>query len=103
MATVRSISMKGNETILSAALSEDEHELLKALKHVLIFPEEFDEHLTTGRLGNSNRVMLPKKVLKKHGIELEGNVPAKIFGVNGKKFLLIRIEDVKIGVPKFRE
>jgi len=76
---------------------------LKASRNVLILPEEFDEFLTTGKLGNSNRIMLPKKVLKKHAIELKGKVPAKIFDVNGRKFLLIKLEEIKIGIPKFKE
>lgn len=103
MASIRSITVKSDEILVNATLSEDEHRLLKSTKNIIILPEEFEEQLTTGKLGNSNRIMLPKKILKKHGIELKGKVPAKIFDLNGTKFLLIKLEEIKFGIPKFKE
>ncbi len=103
MASIRSINMKDYEIIMKAVISEEEQKLLKEMRNILILPEEFDESLTTGKLGNSNRIMLPKKVLKKHSIELKGKVPAKIFAVNGRKFLLIKLEELKIGIPQFKD
>jgi len=103
MANIRSINMKNNEIILNVLVSEDEYGLLNDTKDMVIVPEKFDESLTTGKLGNSNRIMLPKKILKKHKIELKGKVPARIFDLNGKKFLLIKLDEKMIGVPEFEE
>lgn len=103
MATIRSINMENDEVMLTAAISNDENKSMKGARDIIILPCEFDEELTTGKLGNSNRIMLPKKILKEHNIELKGKVPAKAFVMNGKKFLLIKLDEKVAGVPKFKE
>ena len=66
--------------------------------------ESLNEKLTTGKLGNSNRIMLPNKILKKYGIKkLSKKVPSKIFEYNGNKLLVIKLEESKIGIPVFEE
>lgn len=103
MAIIRSINMEKGEIILNLTISEEEYSLTENMKEMIIVPENFDESLTTGKLGNSNRIMLPKKILKKHDIELRGKAPAKIFEMGGKKFLLIKLEEKRIGIPEFKE
>jgi len=41
--------------------------------------------------------------LKKHRIELRGKVPASIFEFNNKKFLLIKLDEKKVGIPEFKD
>ncbi len=103
MAKIESIEMKNSKIFLNASITEEEYKLLNQCKNAIIISEEFDENLTTGKLGNSNRIMLPKKILKKHKIELKGKVPAKIFDVEGKILLLIKLDEKITGVPEFKE
>ena len=103
MALIRSVNIEDGEIILNLSITEEEYKLISGLKEVILVSEEFEDELTTGRLGNSNRIMLPKKILKKHEVELKGKVPAKIFEVGNKKFLLVKLEERKEGVPEFRE
>ncbi|RKZ28301.1 hypothetical protein DRQ26_01380 [bacterium] len=103
MAIIRSVKMENGEIILSLSITDEEYKFISGAKEVIIATENFDEFLTTGKLGNSNRIMLPKKILKKHGIELRGKVPAIILKEGGRKFLLIKIDEKKKGVPKFEE
>ena len=103
MALIRSVNIEDGEIILNLSITEEEYKLISGLKEVILVSEEFEDELTTGRLGNSNRIMLPKKILKKHEVELKGKVPAKIFEVENKKFLLVKLEERKEGIPEFRE
>ncbi|MCK4634365.1 MAG: hypothetical protein KAT37_00650 [Candidatus Aenigmarchaeota archaeon] len=103
MATIESINRVRDNIYVTSSISEKENKTIKFHKNVLILPEEFEDSLTTGKLGNSNRIMLPKKILKRHDIELHGKVPARIFGIGNKKFLLIKLDEKKVGVPQFKE
>jgi hypothetical protein len=48
--------------------------------------------------------MLPNKVMEKHGVEkLLKKVPATIFESGGGKYLLIRLEEKRPGVPSFAD
>ena len=107
MATIKSIEF-GDEILATFSISEQEDNVLKqSEKKMVILPSSsdiLDEVLTTGRLGNGNRIMLPMKILKRHNIKkLLKNVPAKIFEVDDSKFLLIRLEESMPGVPVFKE
>ncbi|ODS37216.1 MAG: hypothetical protein A7315_04245 [Candidatus Altiarchaeales archaeon WOR_SM1_79] len=107
MATIKSIEF-GGEILATFSISEKEYDLLKrSERDIVILParsDVLDDILTTGRLGNGNRIMLPTKILRKHNIKkLLKNVPAKIFEVDDSKFLLIRLEKYKPGVPVFKE
>jgi hypothetical protein len=108
MATVKTIDMSGNDVFVTLKISEEEYDLLKPkIKDLIIVPadtEGFNEKLTTGKLGNSNRIMLPNKILKKYEIKkLLKKVPSKIFEYNGNKLLVIKLEESKIGIPVFKE
>ncbi len=103
MAVIKTISMDMDEIFVIASVSEQENEMIKCSNKILIFPNKFDESLTTGKLGNSNRIMLPKKILKKHEIELRGKVPARLFECDGNKYLLVKLEERIDGVPYFED
>ena len=92
---------------LNLRISVSEYSLLKSPRgSILLLPADpgiLEEWLTTGKLGNGNRIMLPNKVMKKYHVkELHKKVPAGIFEVNGGKFLLIKLEEHKPGVPTFK-
>lgn len=108
MGKIESIQMKNGGIYLNIMVSEEECALIKEKcpftnggGEVMVVPEDFDESLTTGKLGNSNRIMVPKKILKRQKIELKGKVPAAFFNVGGKKMLLIKLGEKIIGVPEF--
>jgi len=108
MADINSIDMETEEILVNLKISESEYAPLKlARRNLLLLPTDsgiLDEVLTTGKLGNGNRIMLPNRTLRRHGVEkLRKKVPAKIFEVDGSKFLLIKLEESKPGVPVFRE
>lgn len=108
MADIRSIDMKGDEIHVGLKISKNEYELLgQETRDLLLIPAHpniLDRLLTTGRLGNSNRIMLPKKILDKYDIKyLEKKVPAKAFRINDEVFLLIKLKKSTIGIPTFRE
>jgi len=108
MATIKTIDMNGNDILLTLKISEEEYDLLKAkIKNLMVVPVDtnlLNDELTTGKLGNSNRIMLPNKILKKYEIKkLLKKVPSKIFESNGNKLLVIKLEESKIGIPVFKE
>ncbi|MCK4714767.1 MAG: hypothetical protein KAT35_04275, partial [Candidatus Aenigmarchaeota archaeon] len=57
---------------------------------------------TTGKLGNSNRIMMPKKVLQLFKIdELDKKVPAMLFRNAGSVYLLLKLKKSMLGIPLF--
>ena len=72
MADIDSIDMKNDKILVNLKLTKDEYKLLKqSTKRLLLLPTEpniLDELLTTGKLGNSNRIMLPNKILHRHNV-----------------------------------
>jgi hypothetical protein len=107
MAAIKSLEF-GDEILATFSLSQREYDLLKqSEEHLAILPVGsgiLNEVLTTGRLGNGNRIMLPTKILKAHNVNtLLKNVPAKIFELDENKFLLIMLEESKSGVPVFEK
>ncbi len=108
MAEIKTIDMNDNKIELKLIITEEEYKILKHhMTDLIIFPSGSDTlkyMLTTGKLGNSNRVMLPKKVLESFGIRtLEKKVPTNIFLVNDNAYLLIKIKKSEFGIPKFEE
>ncbi|UCC91808.1 MAG: hypothetical protein JSV39_00865, partial [Candidatus Aenigmatarchaeota archaeon] len=92
-----SIDIKKNKIMVNLKVSKSEYELLgHNTSNLLLLPtnlEFLNRPLTTGKLGNSNRVMLPKKILERYEIKiLEKKVPARAFGVHDEIFLLIRLK-----------
>lgn len=108
MAEIKCIDMHGGKMEIKLSISKDEYRLLKHnMSDLTILPCGKDAliySLTTGKLGNSNRVMLPKKILESFEIhELDKHVPANIFILNGDALLLMKIKKSKLGIPDFKE
>lgn len=108
MAEIRSIDIKRDDIIVNLKVSKNEYELVgNNTSNLLLVPtsQEFlNRPLTTGKLGNSNRIMLPKKILEKFEIrKLEKKVPARTFSVDDEVFLLIKLKRSTFGIPVFKE
>ncbi|MCD6591027.1 MAG: hypothetical protein J7K72_03590 [Candidatus Aenigmarchaeota archaeon] len=108
MAEIRSITVNKDEIIVNLRVSKSEYEIIpKNIDNIILLPSDdksLSNSLTTGKLGNSNRIMLPKKILSRYNIKtLEKKVPAKVFRINDEVFLLIKLKKSKFGIPTFEE
>lgn len=108
MADIHSIDMKKGNIMVNLKISRSEYEMLsQETRNLLLLPTRsniLDRPLTTGKLGNSNRIMLPKKILDRHEItNLEKKVPAKTFKINDEVYLLIKLKKSSFGMPMFKE
>lgn len=107
MALIRKVEFEGSDILLHLKILKEEYTLLKEGKHLLLIPVDpnsLDEELTTGALGTSSRVMLPKRMLERHGVaELPKKAHSKFFNVDGRKFLVVDLSVSQPGVPKFLE
>ena len=106
MADIRNIAMENDEILVNLRVSREEHELLKQnTENILLIPsgqDTFDHTLTTGRLGNSNRIMMPKRILERGGVStLEKKVPAMLFRNAGSVYLLLKLKKSMLGIPLF--
>lgn len=106
MADVKSINIESDSIIVNLEISESEYSVLKmAREKLVVLPADthvLDEVLTTGKLGNGNRIMLPNKIMKRHDVKkLHKKVPSRIFDIDGNKYLLIKLDEYLPGVPKF--
>ncbi len=105
MAELKTINLEAEKIYVTLAVTKQEYDLLKEdTKNLVVLPAaKLNEVLTTGRIGNGNRIMLPNKVLKRNEIkELFKHVNARIFDADSKKLLLIKLEDNKRVVPNFK-
>jgi len=108
MAEIRSIDVKKDEITVNLKVSKAEYEMISSTtSDLLIMPtsHSFLSHsLTTGKLGNSNRIMLPKKILERLEIKiLDKKVPAKTFKIDDEIFLLIKLKKSTFGIPVFKD
>ena len=108
MAEIYSMDMRNSEILVSLRITKAEYRLLEQETKGLVLlptgPETLDEMLTTGKLGNSNRIMMPKKNMAKHNVrQLPKKVMSKIFRMNGDTILLIKLKESKVGIPVFKE
>jgi hypothetical protein len=101
MAEICSIDIKKNDILVNVKVSKDEYRLM------LLLPtnhEFLNRPLTTGKLGNSNRIMLPKKILEKFEVKkLEKKAPARTFRIGDEVFLLVKLKKSTFGIPEFKE
>jgi hypothetical protein len=104
MADIESVEV-GEDIRVCLKLTPVEYEVLGGkVENLLLISAELDKALTTGKIGNSNRIMVPKKLLHEHNIsKLPKKVPSKIFEIRGDKFLLLKLEESKEGIPIFEE
>ena len=108
MAEISSIDIKKNDIQVNLKVSKSEYELLENHTSNLLLvptnPDFLNYPLTTGKLGNSNRIMLPKKILQKFDVKnLEKKVPAKTFRINDEIYILIKLKKSTFGIPEFKE
>jgi hypothetical protein len=108
MADIHKIEVAGDEITVSLKVSKEEYDNLRQKTSELVLvptmPEDMNHVLTTGTLGNSNRIMLPKRVMERESIaSLDKKVPARVLRSNGDVFLLIRLKESAVGIPSFGE
>jgi hypothetical protein len=108
MAEIKTIDMTNSRIDVKLSINRDEYKILKHhMTDLVILPcgaESLSYRLTTGKLGNSNRIMLPKKVLESFRVRLvDKKVPANIFIIDDDAYLLIKIKRSEFGIPKFEE
>ena len=106
MAKLKGIELEDDHFLVSFRISKKEYELFKhGNKHFLLVPlNGMYNQLTIGTLGNSYRLMLPKKFLKEHEIiedELPKKADAGVFSIGGEKYLTVKITPSAIRKPKF--
>jgi hypothetical protein len=100
MAKIKSYSIKGDRILLNLEISKKEYILLNHEHNdLLILPSSIkvlNQVLTTGKLGNSNRIMIPKKFLERKGLKtLDKKVNSQIFTINDDAFLIAKIRNSK--------
>jgi len=108
MAEINSIDINNDDIVVNLKISKDEYGILQhKTDDLLLLPassDSLDVRLTTGKLGNSNRVMLPKKLLGLYDIkEIVKKVPAKCFKIDDEVFLLVKLKKSTLGIPVFDE
>jgi hypothetical protein len=100
------MDMKNDKVLVRLELSREEYKSLnQSTRSLLLLPTQADdlcEPLTTGKLGNSNRIMLPNKVLHKYNVtNVLKKAPSRVFDMGGEKFLLIKLQESMVGRPIF--
>ena len=106
MAEIKTINFESDDVLVNLKLTKQEYlQLQSSTKDLIVLPTEpsiLSDILTTGKLGNGNRIMVPGKLLKKEGMdELIKKVNSKIFYLNHEKYFLIKLDDVNKHIPKF--
>ena len=106
MADVRSVDVRGDEIFVNLKITSSEYRILRSsTKNLVVLPTDSSilaDVLTTGTLGNGNRIMIPNKLLKRCDISvLNKKVPSKIFRVNNEDYLLIKLDGGDLGIPSF--
>lgn len=108
MAEIKSISMEDGVIEVKLVIDNDEYGILKNhRKELFILPVgkgALEYELTTGKLGNSNRIMIPKKFLNASDVKsLDKKVFSNIFKKHDEYYLLIRLSQSDVGIPKFED
>jgi len=104
MSMLRKMEWENNDILITLKLTKKEYEAVKSdVKEFIILPAEgLYRTLTTGRLGNGNRIMVPTKFLKKHEVDvLRKKVQGNIIDTGERKFLVIELENKRVGIPVF--
>ena len=102
MAVLNNINFDKNRISVNFDITREEYKVFQEDKDFLLVPiSALDMTLVTGTLGNSNRIMLPNKILKQHAInELVKKIPYKIIKTKKGKYLVIQLEGSE-HIPKF--
>lgn len=104
MAEILNIDFKMNKVLVTIEMTAEENQKIGRNRDILILPvSPFSDVLTTGTLGNSNRIMLPNKILKKNDVAcLRKKVPCSILKIKGGKYLVIELEGPNTEIPYFK-
>ncbi len=108
MASIHFIDMKNGNIYVNLKLSRGEYRALgQETENLVVLPTSkklLDTEFTTGKLGNSNRIMLPKRLLNRENIRsLSKKVSGNLFSINGSVFMLVNLKESRVGVPRFTE
>ena len=108
MAKLRGIELDDGTYTVSFRVSKKEYEMFKrGDSHFLLVPlTGFRDKLTIGTLGNSYRIMLPKKFLKENKIpeeDLPRKADAGVFSIGEERFLAVRIGESSMKSPVFED
>jgi hypothetical protein len=100
MAEINSIKFREDGIFLALKITKEEYEFLQqATADIIIVPagsKPMDRLLTTGKLGNSSRLMLPKKALDRLEVKaMDKKVPGRLFKLEGSVYLLVRLHENK--------
>lgn len=106
MSLLRKIQLDKDDVFITLKLTKKEYEIIapEVREFIVIPTNKLDKTLTTGKIGNGNRIMIPNNLLKKHDMKvLKKHVQSRIIDLDDKKFLIIELEKKKLGVPVFGE
>ena len=103
MGLLQKVEFEGKDVLIMVRLTQAEYNAISSdPRELLVLPTKWHEgSLTTGRLGNGNRIMIPNKLLRSYNIDvLKKNVKHRIVDSGEKKYLVIELES-RIGIPVF--
>lgn len=105
MAELKSIDMDAGKISVRLAITAEEYGIIRGHNgDFIVLPCGKGSHtheLTTGKLGHSNRIMVPKKMMKRFKVPgMNKKVPAGLFRVHDDTYLLVKINKSEIGLPK---
>lgn len=106
MANLQTVAFKGNKILVTLELNQEEYGVVspRSRNFVLVPTAEMPDKLVTGKLGNSNRIMMPNKVLKRYGIPaMPKHVRSTIIRANGGIWLVVDLEKQRAGIPEFEQ
>jgi len=99
MAEISSIKFREDGIFLGLKISKEEYEFLgPATSEIIAVPSgsRLDRLLTTGKLGNSTRLMLPKKALERlEAKKVDKKVPGMVFKLDGSVYIIVRLHGDK--------
>ena len=108
MARILNVDLSMGRKLLQVELTDLEYELISPQTgNLLLLPTDaahMPEKLSTGDLGNSNRIMVPHGLLRRYDVpplREFGKVPGAIFKTSIGTYLLADLTSHRAGVPKF--
>ena len=106
MSVLRRIELNKDNIFITLEVTKKEYEMItpEAKEFIILPTSRLNRTLTTGKIGNGNRIMIPNKLLKKHDMDvLKKHVQSRITDIGDRKFLIIELEDKRSGIPVFKE
>jgi hypothetical protein len=107
MAEISSIKFKEDGIFLGLKISREEYEFLgRATKDIIAVPagSRLDRLMTTGKLGNSTRLMLPKKALDRlEAKKVDRKALGTVFKIDGSIYIIVRLHSNRARRPGSEE